>query len=203
MARVFPARSGADLVQRGSTTPAVAWILPGFALRSPTTMSSNSLSPKGPPHTTALTLQQARMLQANQQAREEADATPGDDVNLKEIFRAIAKHKWMIAGITLLCLAAASVYTLRITPMYRSTTLIQIDRSAQKVVGFNTEVELDQGTASDQLLLRTQIELLKSRSLALRVIDEMGLYKPVDGQGQGDTPSATPAPESRTSTQSC
>jgi polysaccharide biosynthesis transport protein len=157
-------------------------------------MSSDSPSPHGPPHTTALTLQQARMLQTTQRAREEADAAPGDDIDLREIFRAIAKHKWMIAGITLLCLAAASVFTLRITPMYRSTTLIQIDRSAQKVVGFNTEVELDQGTAADQLQLRTQIELLKSRSLALRVIDEMGLYKPVDGEGQGDTPSATPAP---------
>ena len=134
------------------------------------------------------------MLQNAPLTREEADAQPGDDIDLKEIFRAIFKHKWMIAGITLFCLTAASIYTLRITPMYRSTTLIQIDRTAQKVVGFNTEVELDQGTASDQLQLRTQIELLKSRSLALRVIDEMGLYKPVDEPGQGDAPTATPAP---------
>ncbi|MDQ7747030.1 GumC family protein [Hydrogenophaga pseudoflava] len=138
----------------------------------------------------ALALQQARMLQAAQQAREEPDAAANDDIDLKEIFRAIAKHKWMIAGITLLCLGAAAVYTLRSTPLYRSTTLLQIDRSAQKVVGFNTEIELDQGTASDQLQLRTQIELLKSRSLALRVIEEMGLYQ----AGEAETPAPPPAP---------
>lgn len=153
-------------------------------------MLPNTLPPQGPPPSMALALQQARMLQAAQQARDEPDAPSSDDIDLKEIFRAIAKHKWMIAGITLLCLGAAAVYTLRSTPLYRATTLLQIDRSAQKVVGFNTEVELDQGTASDQLQLRTQIELLKSRSLALRVIEQMGLYQ----AGEGETPEPPPAP---------
>lgn len=156
-------------------------------------MTTDSLPPQGPPPTTALALHQARMLQTAQQRREDTDAAPADDIDLKEIFRAIAKHKWMIGGITLLCLATAAVYTLRITPLYRATTLIQIDRTAQKVVGFNTEVELDQGTASDQLQLRTQIELLKSRSLALRVIDEMGLYKPGDAPLAPAAPAAAPA----------
>jgi succinoglycan biosynthesis transport protein ExoP len=150
-------------------------------------MLPNTFPPRGPFPSSALTLPQARMLHTVQQAREEADAVPRDDIDLKEIFRAIARHKWMIAGTTLLCVGAAAFYTLRITPLYQATTLIQIDRSAQKVVGFNTEVELDQGTASDQLQLRTQIELLKSRSLALRVIDEMGLYRPDEG-------GAPPAP---------
>lgn len=156
-------------------------------------MLPNTFPPRGPTPSSVLTLPQARMLHTVQQAREEADAVPRDDIDLKEIFRAIARHKWMIGGTTLLCLAAAAVYTLRITPLYQATTLIQIDRSAQKVVGFNTEVELDQGTASDQLQLRTQIELLKSRSLALRVIDEMGLYRPDEG-GAPPAPAEPAAP---------
>ena len=156
-------------------------------------MLPNPFPPRGPSPSSALTLPQARMLHAVQQAREETEAVPSDDIDLKEVFRAIARHKWMIGGSTLLCLAAAAVYTLRITPLYQATTLIQIDRSAQKVVGFNTEVELDQGTASDQLQLRTQIELLKSRSLALRVIDGMGLYRPDEG-GAPPAPVAPTAP---------
>jgi capsular exopolysaccharide synthesis family protein len=143
-------------------------------------MSVPEISPERPAPSTALAVHQARMLQTGGLAREEAGALEDDEIDLKAIFRALLKHKWMIGGITLLALAAAAVYTLRITPQYRSTTLIQIDRAAQKVVGFNTEVELDQGAAADQLQLRTQIELLQSRSLALRVIDEMGLYKPVN-----------------------
>lgn len=143
-------------------------------------MSSNETPPQRPAPSTALAVHQARMLQTGVQARDDATALEDDEIDLKEIFRALLKHKWMIGGITLLALAAAAVYTLRVTPQYRSTTLIQIDQATQKVVGFNTEVELDQGAAADQLQLRTQIELLKSRSLALRVIDEMGLYKPTN-----------------------
>lgn len=127
----------------------------------------------------ALTLQGEGALSTQMLARGEPRALAEDRIDLKAVWRTLVKHKWTIVGITLLCTLAAGVYTLRITPQYQSTVLLQIDRAAQKVVGFNTEVEVEEGgTASDQLQLRTQIELLKSRSLAERVIDEMGLYKP-------------------------
>jgi polysaccharide biosynthesis transport protein len=127
----------------------------------------------------ALALRQDRWLSTGLSGRPEGDGGDGadDEIDLKSIFRTLLKHKVMIGGIALLSLLAAGVYTLRATPLYEATTMIQIDRAAQRVVGFNTEVELDQGSAADQLQLRTQIELLKSRTLAERVIDEMGLYK--------------------------
>lgn len=126
----------------------------------------------------ALTLQGEGALSTQMLARGEPRALAEDRIDLKAVWRTLVKHKWTIVGITLLCTLAAGVYTLRITPQYQSTVLLQIDRAAQKVVGFNAEVEVDEGPASDQLQLRTQIELLKSRSLAERVIDEMGLYQP-------------------------
>jgi succinoglycan biosynthesis transport protein ExoP len=117
-------------------------------------------------------------------------ATP-DRLDLKTIWRALARHKRTIVGIATLCALAAFAYTLTLTPRYESTTLLQIDRVAQKVVGFNTEIEVDEGPLSEQLQLRTQVELLKSRSLAERVIDEMGLYKP---GAPGPAPVETVAP---------
>ncbi|QHE88550.1 GumC family protein [Hydrogenophaga sp. BPS33] len=122
--------------------------------------------------------------------RDEAGMPTEDRIDLKAIWRVLAKYKWSIVGVTLLCTVGALVYTLRITPQYRSSVMLQIDRNAQKVVGFSNEVEVDEGPLADQLQLRTQIELLKSRSLAERVIQELGLYK-------GDTTTA-PAPESVT-----
>jgi succinoglycan biosynthesis transport protein ExoP len=110
-----------------------------------------------------------------------------DSIDLKTVWRTLAKYKWTLVLITTLCTLAAMVYTSRITPQYQSVALLQIDRAAQKVVGFNAEVELDEGPASDQLQLRTQIELLKSRSLAERVIDQLGLYK----SGAVNSPSAS------------
>lgn len=126
------------------------------------------------------------------EARGDNGAQADDRIDLKALWRALARHKWTIVSITALCTLAALAYTLRITPQYESAALLQIDRVAQKVVGFNTEVELDEGPASDQLQLRTQVELLKSRSLAERVIEELGLYQSAaatpsnPGVGEGD-----------------
>lgn len=125
----------------------------------------------------AVALRQERVLQAALASREEAATLTDDKIHLKDIFRTLNKHKWLIAGITALALLASGILTLRATPQYRASAMMQIDKSAQKVVGFNAEVELDQGAAADQLQLRTQIEMLKSRTLAERVIDEMGLHK--------------------------
>ncbi|MBT9463784.1 polysaccharide biosynthesis tyrosine autokinase [Hydrogenophaga sp.] len=134
--------------------------------------------PAAPGARGALALRHEHALSEQMVARGEPEALANDRIDLKTLWRAVVKHKWTIVGITAMCTLAAGLYTLRITPQYQSAALLQIDRVAQKVVGFNAEVELDEGPASDQLQLRTQIELLKSRSLAERVIDELGLYKP-------------------------
>jgi succinoglycan biosynthesis transport protein ExoP len=126
----------------------------------------------------ALALRREDALSELMAARSEPASLVEERIDLKTIWRAWVKHKWTIVGTAALCTLAASVYTLQITPQYKSAALLQIDRAAQKVVGFNAEVEVDEGPLADQLQLRTQIELIKSRSLAERVIDEMGLYKP-------------------------
>ncbi|MGE0350799.1 GumC family protein [Hydrogenophaga sp.] len=108
----------------------------------------------------------------------ERGALAEDRIDIKALWSAVARHKGTILGTAALCTLAAAVYTLQLTPQYRSAALLQIDRAAQKVVGFNAEVEVDEGPLADQLQLRTQIELIRSRSLAERVIDEMGLHQP-------------------------
>ncbi|OGB34707.1 MAG: hypothetical protein A3B67_02555, partial [Burkholderiales bacterium RIFCSPHIGHO2_02_FULL_66_10] len=149
--------------------------------------------PQQPQPQGALALRPSGALQTQLLAQQqEADSQDSDEIDLRAILRTLLKHKWTIVGTTALCTLAAVVYTLRVTPQYESTALLQIDRAAQKVVGFNAEVEVDEGPAADQLQLRTQIELLKSRSLAERVIDEMGLYKPESPTGLPEAPVAEP-----------
>jgi uncharacterized protein involved in exopolysaccharide biosynthesis len=109
--------------------------------------------------------------------RGETVALADERIDLKTLWRALVKHKATILVITILCTLAAVVYTMRTTPQYYSSALLQIDRTAQKVVGFNTEVEVDEAPLTEQLRFSTQIALIKSRSLAERVIDELGLYQ--------------------------
>ena len=140
----------------------------------------------------ALAVQREAALSELLLARSESSAPAEDRIDLKTLWRALARHRRLILGVTALFTLAAGLYTLRTTPQYESTVMLQIDRAAQKVVGFNAEVEVDEGPAADQMQLRTQIELLKSRSLAERVIDEMGLYKPESPTGLPEAPAAEP-----------
>jgi polysaccharide biosynthesis transport protein len=156
--------------------------------------------PAAQPGAGAVALHRPRALQTQLLAREEAQAQAeaDDEIDLKAIFRTLLKHKWTIVGSTLLCTLAAVVYTLRVTPQYESKALLQIERAAQKVVGFNSEVELDQGASAETLSLRTQIELLQSRTLAERVIDELGLAKRsavLPGEAQPTAQEASGLPE--------
>lgn len=164
-------------------------------------MASNELTPRPNPQPDegagAIALRRANALQTEVlAARAGAEAQDEDAIDLRAIWRALLKHKLMIGSVTLLSILAAGIYTLRATPLYQSTVMLQIDRAAQKVVSFNSEVEVDQGAGSDQLQLRTQIELLKSRSLAERVIDELNLHRPrtgnelPEGAGAGREPAA-------------
>ncbi|MDO9439157.1 polysaccharide biosynthesis tyrosine autokinase [Hydrogenophaga sp.] len=138
-----------------------------------------------------LALRREAVLSDYMMVRGEPGPSAEDRIDLKAIWRTLMRRKWTIIGIAALGTIAATAYTLQITPQYESAALLQIDRSAQKVVGFTTDVEVDEGPLSDQLQLRTQVELLKSRSLAERVINELGLYKP----GGETTPPTQAAPE--------
>lgn len=155
--------------------------------------------PATPDPRDALAVQREAALSELLFARSESSAPAEDRIDLKTLWRALARHRRLILGVTALFTLAAGLYTLRTTPQYESTVMLQIDRAAQKVVGFNTEFEVEEGPLSEQLQLRTQVELLKSRSLAERVIDEMGLYKPgasappAAAPGEGDAVAAAPA----------
>jgi polysaccharide biosynthesis transport protein len=87
--------------------------------------------------------------------------------------RIAVKHRWLIVGTTLTALILAAVITLLMTPVYRSTASIQIDREAMNVTG-NDGLQPQEGN-SGQEFYQTQYELLASRSLAERVVATLNL----------------------------
>ncbi|HSO45726.1 MAG TPA: exopolysaccharide transport family protein, partial [Rhodoferax sp.] len=123
-----------------------------------------------------LSLRQPHNLQTSV-LRDEAEELDNDALDLKALFRVVLKYKWMLIALTLLCGLAATIQSLRATPMYRASVQLQIDRSAQRVVDFNRDVDAEMQMYDDGSQLQTQIELLKSRGLAERMVDEMGLDK--------------------------
>lgn len=114
--------------------------------------------------------------------RDELTAETEDDgLDLRDLLRVVRKYKWMLLALTLVCGLIAAVQSLRATPQYRSSALLQIDRAAQRVVSFGRDVDAEQQVWDDGSQFQTQIELLNSRALAERVIDEMGLNRRTTG----------------------
>ena len=77
-----------------------------------------------------------------------------------------SKHKWLIAGIALLFFAVTAVSTFMMTPIYRATASIQIERKPRRSTRRAKSRRRD--TASYEFY-QTQYQLLSSRSLAERV----------------------------------
>ncbi len=131
--------------------------------------------------------------------RAEPEEQAEDGFDLKQLLRILLKHKWALMGAALLGLTVATVDGLTRTPMYRTSATLQIDQSTARIVQFNRDVDPYQDM--DGMQMQTQIELLRSRALAERVIDELGL-DPSRGRLTGapvpvlgaSAPGAPPAP---------
>jgi succinoglycan biosynthesis transport protein ExoP len=137
----------------------------------------------GPPHSgnTTLTLRHPYQLHTALERQKEEDEN-SDSLHLTELLRIVLKHKWTLLAVVLLAASVAAVRTLLATPVYRSTVTLQIERVAPRVVSFNNDTDQEQGWTDENMSLKTQYELLRSRSLAERVIDELRL-----GQSPGAT----------------
>ena len=104
-----------------------------------------------------------------------APATEIDDsLHLRDLLRIIFKRKWWILSVTAVILIATTIWTLMETPLYRATTILQIERLTQRIVDYR-----DPGSMSemydDGSFLQTQLELLRSKALAERVMETLRL----------------------------
>jgi len=122
---------------------------------------------------TALQLRQQSYNLQTGLARNEPDEEAEDSISIKDVMRILGKHKWVLIAAITFCTTVAILQGLTTTPVYQASVLLQIDQSSARIVQFSKDVDLAQN--DDYLMLTTQYELLQSRSLAERVIDDLQL----------------------------
>ena len=98
---------------------------------------------------------------------------PSNGLNLKDFIGIITRRKWLVTTIALLTLLAVILITLMIKPVYRATSTIQIERNAKQIVSGNTFDAIE--SRSDKDFHETQRQLIQSKALARRVINQLGL----------------------------
>jgi capsular exopolysaccharide synthesis family protein len=84
----------------------------------------------------------------------------------------LIKHMWTIALFLAIALTVGAVVTLLTPPAYTARAVIQIDRQAEKVVNAEDQTPIDN---LGEEFFQTQYGLLRSRTLAARVADTLGL----------------------------
>ena len=106
--------------------------------------------------------------------RSSRDENDDDEIDLRELFAVIMRRKGTIFLIATLTFIAALVATLMMKPIYRASTTLQVDPQVAKIVSY--DVEADGGGVSNvRDFYQTQFEILKSRALAKRTMERMGL----------------------------
>ena len=99
------------------------------------------------------------------------DDSVGDDdsIDLRGVIITLRKFKWPIIFTTALCTALTALVVSSMTPVYRSTATLLFEDKKQKTV-------FDQTLGfGDKEAIQTQVEMLKSRTLAERLVKELNL----------------------------
>ena len=96
--------------------------------------------------------------------------------NLRDLLRIFLKRKWTILIIFAVFALFSVVRTYLAPPVYRASTTIQIEKFQPRVFDYK-EVQPLEAPDDNQDFYATNYELLKSRTLAERAVEDIGLRK--------------------------
>jgi capsular exopolysaccharide synthesis family protein len=98
----------------------------------------------------------------------------GVDLNIGTIWRIISEWRWLILSMVALGVAGALIATLLTTPLYRAKAVLEINPPSVEIM--DESKSRSGGGARDEVsFLATQYGLLRSRTLAERVAQELNL----------------------------
>lgn len=100
--------------------------------------------------------------------RAAAPAEPG----LLNVLGLLWRRKGLIASTVALTTLAAVLIVFQLTPLYTAETQLLFGTRAEKVVDIQNVLET---LRSDRATIKSEVEVLRSRSLAEKVVDELGL----------------------------
>jgi capsular exopolysaccharide synthesis family protein len=95
--------------------------------------------------------------------------------SLREYWRVVKRHKWVILSTLLIVTAIVAAATYITRPVYRAWTKVEIGKETERVVSGQRIMEVETANVFNPLYLQTQVEILQSRDLARRVIQKLRL----------------------------
>ncbi len=88
----------------------------------------------------------------------------------------IVRNKWLILATIILFVVGAALLTAVSEPQFSARTTVQIDPQTTNVLNVE-DVQQDQEVRNNEQFLQTQVQILKSRSLAEAVAEDLGFLR--------------------------
>jgi capsular exopolysaccharide synthesis family protein len=110
--------------------------------------------------------------QANEQI--EAKLIDTDVIDFGQYWMTIKRYLWRIIGLALLLTILVALVVLSMTPRYIASTSLLIEAEQANVLSIEEVYGLD---SSRKEYFETQYEILRSRHIAEKVVDELALYE--------------------------
>ncbi len=113
------------------------------------------------------------------------DAAPRHQVEefgLRELWKRIMQRKWLFLGTAGGIFLLSVLFTILMPPTYRASTTLQI--SADDLRDLSLNADAMKSPMNEKDYYQTQYELLRSRNLAARVMEELGIQDKFD-RGSG------------------
>jgi uncharacterized protein involved in exopolysaccharide biosynthesis len=111
------------------------------------------------------------------------DVIGAQEVHLLDYVKVLYKRRWTAITAFILVVGTVTVYTLTATPIFEAKTRLLIEAEQQNVVSFKQVVEEDQTKAD---YYQTQYNILQSRALARRTLEQLKLWDRAPFGGKAD-----------------
>jgi len=110
----------------------------------------------------------------------------------------LRKHQWLILTFLLTVVTVVTIATFKMKPVYSASALVEVDKESQNVLPFQTEDAYSEYMDTEDYI-ETQMEILKSETLALDTIRSLDLarYPEFGGAGGSQLPQTLAAGERR------
>lgn len=98
-----------------------------------------------------------------------------DDIDLGALISTVWRGKWFIALLTVLAIIAGGYYAIFVaTPLYRSTAVLILETQQKQIVDLESVVG---GLSGDSSEVNSEMEVLRSRGLMGKVVDQLDLTR--------------------------
>jgi capsular exopolysaccharide synthesis family protein len=95
--------------------------------------------------------------------------------SLRQYWRIIRNRKWVVLTTLVVLVTIVTIGTLLTRPVYRAEVKVEIGREAERIMTGQRIADVETANVFNPLYLQTQVDILRSRDLARRVIQRLNL----------------------------